>query len=74
MDQIIPSLMPFMIVGVVIAAYFAPSFVAYMRNHNNRHAICCMNVLLGWTVVFWVACLIWSLTDNTRIQNGAVNC
>ncbi len=46
--------------------YFLPVFVAASRKHNNTAAIGVLNLLLGWTVVGWVAALIWSATDNVR--------
>lgn len=45
--------------------YFGPTFVAAGREHRNAEAIFVLNLLLGWTLIGWVAALVWSLTANT---------
>lgn len=44
------------------AVYLAPVIVAYGRGHHNRHAIAALDVLLGWTVIGWIASLVWAFT------------
>ena len=44
--------------------YFLPALVALSRRHNNVAAIVLLNFFLGWTVIGWIAALIWSATDN----------
>ncbi len=46
-----------------LAFYFIPTFVAISRGHGNRNAICAVNLFLGWSLLGWVAALVWSLTD-----------
>lgn len=46
----------------IIAIYFVPTFVA--GNHKNKGAIFALNLLLGWTLLGWVAALVWALTGN----------
>jgi len=56
-------------IGVIVAIfvlYFFPSFVAKKRRHANSGAIWALNLFLGWTMLGWVAALVWSLTDNVR--------
>jgi hypothetical protein len=53
----------FLIVAVLVALHFAPSLTAYARRHRNRGAIFALNLFLGWTLLGWVAALVWSLTD-----------
>jgi len=55
-----------LLIGVFILIYLLPSLVAAHRKHNNHGAIVALNVLLGWTLLGWVAALVWALTDNTR--------
>ena len=43
--------------------YFIPSIVASRRKHPNSTPIMVLNLFLGWTVIGWVAALIWSLTS-----------
>lgn len=46
----------------IIALYFLPAIVAAFRKHRNKAPIFLLNLLLGWTVVGWVAALVWSAT------------
>jgi len=47
---------------IVLALYLLPAVIGYMRGHHDRLAILFLNVLLGWTGLFWVISLIWSGT------------
>jgi RsiW-degrading membrane proteinase PrsW (M82 family) len=53
----------FVIIALMIAAYFIPSFVASGRGHQNTAAIVVMNIFLGWTFLGWVVALIWAFTE-----------
>jgi hypothetical protein len=44
--------------------YFTPTQEAYDRNHDHAEAILVMNLLLGWTVLGWIAALIWAHTQR----------
>ena len=46
--------------------YFAPTIVAGLRKHHNAMAIGALNLLLGWTVIGWIAALVWALTAVRR--------
>lgn len=46
---------------LVLCLYFLPSFIAYSRKHLNLGAIFVANLLLGWTFLGWVICLVWAL-------------
>ncbi len=53
-------------VGFAIVAgailYLAPAGVAALRGKRNFAAIATLNLLLGWTVIGWIAALVWALT------------
>jgi Superinfection immunity protein/Putative peptidoglycan binding domain len=51
---------------LVFAFYFLPALIAASRHHHNAMAIFALNLLLGWTVLGWIAALIWSLTAVNR--------
>jgi hypothetical protein len=57
--------MEIIIIGVVLV-YLLPWMVALGRHHHNARAILALNVLLGWTFIFWVAGLVWALTSVQR--------
>ena len=50
-----------MIVILMFAAYFLPTFIAFLRQHRNKIAIFLLNLILGWTALGWVGSLIWSV-------------
>lgn len=49
---------------ILIAIYFLPSIVAFNRSHRNRWPITILNFFLGWTLIGWVAALVWSATNQ----------
>lgn len=46
----------------MLALYFMPAIVAGARRHRSAGAVFALNLLLGWTFVFWVFALVWALT------------
>lgn len=50
--------LPFILGAVVL--YFLPSLMARNRKHHNHVAITLLNLLLGWTVIGWIAALVWA--------------
>ena len=46
---------------VVLILYLVPTFIAHIRDAEAYGKIFLLNVLLGWTVIGWLAALIWSL-------------
>jgi hypothetical protein len=47
-----------------LAFYFLPTIIAAVRGKRNAAAIFALNLLLGWTFVFWVVALVWSLMND----------
>jgi hypothetical protein len=64
------ALTGFAALGTLIAAYMAPTIIAYSRKVKNVGSIAVINVMLGWTFIGWVIALAWSLKsveeDNLR--------
>jgi len=54
---------------IALALYFVPAIIAAARRHQSWPAIAMLNLLLGWTGIFWIAALIWSLT-GVRAEYG----
>lgn len=48
---------------IVIATYFLPWIVAHQRCHHNENSIALLNLFLGWTVIGWLAAIIWSASE-----------
>jgi hypothetical protein len=51
---------------IVVGLYFMPTLFAPTRHHHQRLAMAALNLLLGWTVLGWIAALVWSLTATPR--------
>lgn len=49
---------------VAFLFYFLPLFIAAVRGHSNLLPIALVNTLLGWTLLGWIACLIWAFVDQ----------
>lgn len=49
----------------LLACYFLPWMIAVTRNVEHRSAIALINLLLGWTVLGWLAALIWAVVEKT---------
>ncbi len=46
--------------------YFLPWLIALVRGHQDTVAIFFLTLLLGWTGLFWIIALVWSLTHVRR--------
>ena len=58
--------------------YFLPVSIAFVRGHESRWGIFLMTLFLGWTMLFWMWAIIWSVsakggnggTTINNIRNG----
>ena len=50
-----------------VCVYFLPWLRAFNRNHPQAALIFAVNVLLGWTVVGWLA--LWIMTGRTYMPS-----
>ena len=62
---------------IPLAVYLLPVIIAFVRGHDSRWGILIMTLFLGWTMLFWLWALIWSVSakggsSNTinNIRNG----
>jgi len=53
-------------VAISVAIYLVPSFIAHSRNHESKHNILVVNLFLGWTVLFWYGCLVWTFWKSNN--------
>lgn len=51
----------FVVLTALAALYFLPSMIAHNRRHDSRQSIVALNLFLGWTLLGWVAALVWAL-------------
>ena len=47
---------------MIIILYFLPTVIASLRHHQQTAAIAVLNIFLGWTLLGWIAALVWSAT------------
>jgi hypothetical protein len=60
------------ILGIILGIYFLPTIVAALRHHQQVLAIFLLNLLLGWTLLGWVAALVWCVireNQNRRLED-----
>ena len=50
-------------VELIIALYFLPTFLAVIFRHEETIPILLTNLFVGWTIVWWLACLGWALNQ-----------
>lgn len=51
---------------VLLIAYFTPLFIAVLRKHRFTTAIGLINFFLGWTLVGWLAAIVWAVNKDVR--------
>ena len=47
--------------------YFLPFAIAFNRKRANTGAIFALNLFLGWSLIGWVAALVWALKEEQTI-------
>ena len=57
----------FVSLAILAAFYLLPGVVASSRRHPQRGAIWILTICLGWTLVGWVAALVWACTNSQRV-------
>ena len=53
---------------LLIVFYFVPAVIAKQRDANNFGVIFGINLLFGWTVLGWIAALIWAIIEPTKMK------
>lgn len=56
------------ILGILV--YLVPVFVAAARKNPNTLAIGMLNLFLGWTLLGWVAALVWACVGKPEASTG----
>lgn len=54
----------FLSIAASFFIYILPAMIAFYRRHENYTAIFLITLLLGWTGVAWLACLVWALISK----------
>lgn len=45
---------------IPLGFYLLPAIIGFGRQHQHRVPILLVNLFLGWTLIGWVAALVWS--------------
>ena len=61
------------ILPVLVMSYLLPTFLAVGRKHKALPAIFALNLFLGWSLLGWVAALVWSLTNPKPSEPVVIN-
>jgi predicted RNA-binding Zn-ribbon protein involved in translation (DUF1610 family) len=56
---------------VSIGIYFIPYILAKQNKKQNAGAIGALNFFLGWTLVGWVAALVWAMSKDANVPQPA---
>src|SRR5215472_4283800 len=51
-----------LVLGSMLGLYTAPLIIAMVRDHHRLPWIGLLNIAAGWTIVGWIAALVWSVT------------
>jgi hypothetical protein len=54
------------VAALVLGFYFLPVIIAGQRDSQHYGAIFWVNLLFGWTILGWLAALIWACTERTE--------
>jgi len=49
---------------VMTGLYLLPSIFAILAKKRNTGGIAVLNILLGWTFIFWVGSLVWAVVEK----------
>jgi uncharacterized membrane protein YGL010W len=52
------------ILALAVIVYLLPWIIAAMNRKKNTAAIGALNILLGWTVIGWIAAFVWALCKD----------
>lgn len=50
--------------AIILGIYFLPTTLADQKFHKNTTAIFVVNLFFGYTIIGWVICLVWALTEE----------
>lgn len=58
---------------ISLISYFLPTIVASFRSAKRRALIFAINLVFGWTIIGWIATLIWAMTRPAQPQSKAAD-
>lgn len=58
-----------LLIGAGAFVYFLPAVVG--QHKRNATSILLLNLFLGWTVLGWIAALVWAATKENQVQRAS---
>jgi ABC-type sugar transport system permease subunit len=52
------------LITILSLFYFLPFAIAFHKKRANTGAIFALNLFLGWSLIGWVAALVWALKEE----------
>jgi hypothetical protein len=54
------------LIGCSLVIYVAPTIIGWQRRVAGAGALAILNVLLGWTGLGWIGCMLWAVCAHTH--------
>jgi Superinfection immunity protein len=68
--ELIQDCMTVILLLMIPPFYVFPTHLARARSHDNTLAIAVLDLFLGWTLLGWVAALVWACTVGPRKKDA----
>ena len=52
----------------IVVIYLLPTLIAFGREHPWRQDLAVANILLGWTLIGWIAVFLWASLAHVEDQ------
>jgi len=59
------ELLALLLIFLAFTFYFIPTAIAHQRRAQHFTGIFLINLVFGWTVLGWIAALIWAIVEKT---------
>lgn len=53
--------------ALIVVFYLLPTIISATRSTDHQGMIFWINILFGWTVLGWVAALIWAIVEKPLV-------
>jgi hypothetical protein len=63
----------FVVLGLLLGLlglYLLPAILGTSRHVANVEVLWLVNILLGWTVIGWLVCVLWAATGRTAEEDA----
>ena len=59
-----------LVLAIALLLYFLPAIIGSKRQVNNSGWLFAANLLLGWSGLGWIACLLWAVCGQTQAEDA----